>query len=99
MADPEIESLIAQAGADDCRIVSIVDSIIDKLQKSNLAYRMAIPPQMVGIHPVNRDGYGLSEPEVHALGSEIAATGWSWQACRTQFVSRTTQPARLLRSR
>ena len=81
MADPEIESLIAQAGADDCRIVSIVDSIIDKLQKSNLAYRMAIPPQMVGIHPVNRDGYGLSEPEVHALGSEIVATGWSWQAC------------------
>ena len=76
-----ITSLLATASSDGGRIVSTVNTIIDILMAQQLAYTMHIPPPKVGIHPCNRDGYGVSATEVHALGGEIVSMGWSWQAC------------------
>ncbi len=80
-ADP-IADLISQAGQDDGKLVSVVDSVIELLEEKNLAYRLSLPPRLVGIHPCNRDGYGVSEPEVHQLGAEIVAMGWSFHETR-----------------
>jgi len=76
--DPEIQRLLQQP---DDRIVSVVDEVLSMLETQKLAYRFSIPPKMVGVHPCNRDGYGISATEVHALGSEIVRMGWSWSAC------------------
>ena len=80
--NPQVISLIEEASGDGGRVVSAVESIIDHLLRDNLAYKMRVPPAMVGIHPCNRDGYGVSEAEVHELGSMIVAMGWSWPACQ-----------------
>ena len=77
----EIESLIAAAQSPGGKIVSCVDSILELLLAENLAYRMLLPPATVGIHPANRDGYGVSATEVRVLGAEIVVMGWSWEAC------------------
>ena len=79
--DGEIVAWLAQAKEQDGRLVSVVDSVLDRLEKQGLAYRLSIPARFVGVHHQNRSGYGVSEPEVHALGSEIIGMGWSWQAC------------------
>lgn len=75
----KIKSLL-QGQAED-RIVSTVDEILRELEQQGLAYRLSIPPRLMGVHPCNRDGYGISATEVHALGSEIVSMGWSWHAC------------------
>ena len=80
-ADPKIVALIKMAH-ETGKNVSAVDAILDRLEESHLAYRMSLPPPVVGINPLNRDSYGVSEPEVHALGSEIVSMGWSWHACK-----------------
>ena len=81
-ANPKIVSLIDAAQREGGKIVSAVDAILALLKSDSLAYHMpAIHPTMVGIHPANRDGYGVSATEVHALGAEITAMGWSWSAC------------------
>ena len=76
---PKIREWIQQAIA-GIKVVSNVDKILAELESTHLAYRSHLCPPRVGIHPINRDGYGVSEPEVHALGSEIVAMGWSWNA-------------------
>lgn len=78
IADAEIQRLLQEP---DDRIVSTIDDILKKLESQGLAYRLSIPPRMIGVHPCNRDGYGVSATEVHALGSEIVRMGWSWSAC------------------
>ena len=79
-ADPRVLSLIEQA-KDGTRIVSIVDTIITLLEEQHLVYRVSLPPPLVGIHPANRDGYGVSVAEVHELGAELVDLGFSWLAC------------------
>ena len=80
--DQEIVRMLAETEAGPRgTVVATVDTIIGKLEKAGLAYRMRIPPSLVGVHPINRNGYGLSPVEMHALGSDIVKLGWSWQAC------------------
>ena len=82
IVDKEIAALLRET--DDGRraqVVSTVDTILKKLEQDGLAYRMRIPAGLVGVHPANRNGYGLSSVEVHALGADIVTLGWSWSAC------------------
>ena len=82
IVDQEIVRLLAETDSGSRgTVVATVDKILGKLEKAGLAYRMRIPPSLVGVHPINRNGYGLSPVEVHALGSDIVKLGWSWQAC------------------
>ena len=73
--NPKVLSLLAEASGDGGRIVSAVDSVLEQLVRDNVAYKMRVPPAMVGIHPCNRDGYGVSESEVHSLGASIIDMG------------------------
>ena len=81
MAKMRIQQLIDSAGGEHGRIVSAVDQVVDILIELKLAYRLRIPPKMVGVHPANRGGYGISASEIHSLGEEIVEMGWSWGAC------------------
>ena len=80
--DKRIAELIECAVKDGGRVVSCVDSIIEILLKENMAYVMRVPPAMMGVHWANRDGYGVSASEVHAIGADIVHMGWSWLACK-----------------
>jgi hypothetical protein len=77
----KIVSLIADAKGEGGKIVMIVDAILAILMAAKLAHRQTLPPGVVGIHPANRDGHGVSATEVHALGVDITAMGWSPDAC------------------
>ena len=80
--DPVVQKLLESSGEDESRIVMLVDKVLSILEGSHQAYRMQIPPSLVGIHPANRDGQGVIESEVHSLGAEIVAMGWSKLACK-----------------
>ena len=75
-ADPRIVALLASVSKQDTRLVSVVEETLGLLEAGNLAYRLRIPPKMVGTHPANRNGCGVSATEVHALGAEITSMGW-----------------------
>ena len=77
----KIVSLIEDAKREGGKIVMIVDAILAILLTTKLAHRQTLPPSVVGIHPANRDGLGVSATEVHALGVDITAMGWSPEAC------------------
>ncbi len=77
----KIVSLIEDAKREGGKIVMIVDCILAILLTAKLAHRQTLPPSVVGIHPANRDGLGVSATEVHALGVDITAMGWSPEAC------------------
>ena len=81
MPDESIIGLISDANKNRSKLVSSVDQIDVKLLQSGLAYKMQLLPEMVGVHPANRDGYGVHDGTVHALGADIVRTGWSWAAC------------------
>ena len=67
-------------GHADSRLVSVVDAVLEELERNALAWRVQLPPRLVGIHPKNRGGWGVAGGDVHKLGSKIVAMGWSPQA-------------------
>ena len=75
--DAVIVQLLSSVDKEDARLVSIVDEVLERLESQKLAWRMRLPPHMVGVEPANRNGYGVSAVEVHALGSDIVAMGFS----------------------
>ena len=80
--DPKIVALLPKLDEGSCtQVVSAIDVIIERLEAIGLAYRLSIPPELMGVNPKNRNGYGLSPVEVHALGADIVKIGWSWAAC------------------
>ena len=78
--DKTIVALIEEATRNRTKLVSLVDEIDAKFRESGYAYKMQLPPEMVGIHPGNRDGYGLHADSVQALGVDIVKAGFSWAA-------------------
>ena len=74
--DPEIVAKIAALTKQDARLVSGVDEILRIFEDRKLAHRMRLPPKMVGVHPANRNGYGVSSTEVHSIGAQIVDMGW-----------------------
>ncbi|CAE8589898.1 unnamed protein product [Polarella glacialis] len=49
------------------------------LQEAGVVVEMRLKPQIVGVHPSNRDGYGVNPHDVHALLADIVDVGWSYQ--------------------
>ena len=43
-----------------------------------MATKCRLPVRLVGVDPSNRDGYGVNSEDVHALGADIYAFGFSW---------------------
>ena len=60
-------------------LVAIVEQILDELQGMGLAWESRIRPSQVGVDPSNRDGVGVNAADVHSLGADILAMGFSWK--------------------
>ena len=53
--------------AQESRIVSVVQKVLWRLLDKKIAYRMRIPPKLVGVHPANRDGQGCTDAAARRL--------------------------------
>ena len=60
--------------------VTTADLILAELEKEKLCWEQKIPVSMLGVSPVNRDGLGVNAEDAHALGGDLFAMGWSWEA-------------------
>ena len=63
---------------DGKKLVSTMDQVMQLLEYQGLAWSQRIRPQQVGVEPSNRDGVGVNAEDVHSLGADIFAMGWSW---------------------
>jgi hypothetical protein len=57
-------------------IVAGCKQMISLLLEEKVALKLTIPPLLVGVHPTNRDGYGVNPHDVHALMDDIFSLGW-----------------------
>jgi hypothetical protein len=62
--------------AEHTSLVQSVRQILGELTASGLAYEMKLLPRLVGTHPANRDGFGISPVAVHDLISSIYSLGF-----------------------
>ena len=53
--------------------------IMELLRGAGLTYRVQIRPKMMGVHPNNRDGEGITETGVVRVGDGIGVLGCSKQ--------------------
>ena len=81
-AASEVDILLASASSGQGGLVHVVDKVLSVLEESGLSYMTALPIRSVGCDPANRDGFGLSGENVHALGSDIVFMGFSWGEVR-----------------
>ena len=79
--DARIKELVRTSKAKDgFGQVATADLILAELEKEKLVWEERIPVSRVGVSPVNRDGLGVNAEDVHALGGDLFAMGWSWEA-------------------
>ena len=88
LPNPQIVSVLASVSTNRmtdpenaAHIVSALETILKLLTDDGLVTRMPLPPNVVGVHPTNRYGFGCSASNVHRLGAKIVRMGWSWAAC------------------
>ena len=53
-----------------------VKSLLQMLLLAGIAYKMTIQPDLIGVHPDNRGGYGINPHDVAALIYAILELGW-----------------------
>ena len=79
-----IAKLLDSAEADSSKLVSIAEQVLHILEAEKLAYRARLPPKVVGVHPQNRGGWGVTPAGVHRLGFTISSMGFvpkeTWHA-------------------
>ena len=71
----ELGRLAAQAERGD-NVVKVVQDTLTVLKDNHLMHRMQLVPSLVGCHPVNRDGCGVSAVNCHELIDEIIDVGY-----------------------
>ena len=73
----QIDAIISESASSSHGhgIVSQCASIFKVLKDSKLAYSSRLQPDLVGVHPANRDGYGINAPDVHTLLSDVMDVG------------------------
>ena len=78
--ESEVSELIksAQAAAEHSKIVQVWDRILKLLILLHYAYVQVIHCSLVGVHPKNRNGVGVTPSDVHDLMGGVADDGWSW---------------------
>ena len=85
-----VNALIAKA--EQVNLVQSVKQIIAELSAAGLAYQMKLLPRLVGCHPQNRDGFGVSGSAAHELTSSIFSLGFAMakqNACVSKSGQRT----------
>ena len=78
-AKTELGAAIAKA--EDGALVSGVNGIFAVLKKHGLLREVVIEPDYVGVHHMNRDGFGISVQDAHDLMSHILGIGWASEQC------------------
>lgn len=68
--------------AEHTSLVQSVRQILGELKTAGLAYEMKLLPRLVGTHPANRDGFGISPVAVHDLISSIFSLGFDHHEVR-----------------
>ena len=53
-----------------------VKQLLQMLLVAGIAYKMTIQPDLIGVHPDNRNGYGINPHDVAALIIAILELGW-----------------------
>lgn len=61
--------------AEEGVLVKSINHLLKFLASNNIAQKMVLPPGVVGISPLNRDGFGISAGDVHELISDIISMG------------------------
>jgi hypothetical protein len=72
--DAQMASMIKSA--DDGNIVRVSRNILSFLKEHSLVMSTKINPAFIGVHRLNRDGYGVNPIDVHSLLTDIADCGW-----------------------
>lgn len=72
----KLAAMINAAGTSG-NIVRATRDILNLLKAEGVAVEMRLQPNLVGIHPANRDGLGVSLSDSEALISNIFDLGWS----------------------
>ena len=84
LAMGEVAKLLDTADEDSSKLVSLVERVLNILENNNLACRARRPPKVVGVHPQNLGGWGVTPAGVHRLGSKIVSMGFvskkTWHA-------------------
>lgn len=62
--------------AEQSSLVQSVRQILVELKAVGLVYEMKLLPRLIGTHPANRDGFGISPVAVHDLISSIYSLGF-----------------------
>ena len=78
-AKTELGAAIAKV--EDGALVSGVNGIFAVLKKHGLLHEVVIEPDYVGVHHMNRDGFGISVQDAHDLMSHILEIGWASEQC------------------
>ena len=73
--EAQLDTMVRSADAGN--IVKVSLSVIQLLKDNSLAMAMQINPAFVGVHPLNRDGYGVNSFDVASLLTDIIDCGWS----------------------
>ena len=74
----KVDDLIKHMKEVDGQVVQGCEKVLALLTKVKMTYKAQLLPSQVGVHPDNRDGYGLNSEDVHGLGQDIFTMGWSW---------------------
>ena len=72
-AKEEIEACLKHEG----QLVQAAHQLMSCLHNHQLCKVQRIPPEEIGVHPRNRDGFGVSPASCHQLLSNICQVGWS----------------------
>jgi len=74
-------------------VVRKKDQIMELLRAAGLTYRAQIPPKMMGVHPMNRDGEGITETGVVRVGDGIGVLGCSKQVLEENAICVEENPS------
>ena len=73
----KLQGMLQDAGEGD-QLVRGVQEIMSYLNSVNLVTTVKIHPRHVGVHPSNRDSYGLNAVDVHDLIDSVVDVGFVW---------------------
>ena len=76
----QIKDIIGQMAGG--QIVALCQKLMAIITEAGYVRNQVLTPEQVMVHPVNRDGLGLSITDVHELVEDIVETGFSDAKCQ-----------------
>ena len=74
----QVHKLCDDAEATGARVAAWEAIQVIMLQHK-IAWNAQVPPEFVGVHPLNRSGLGVSGADAHHHGGQILQAGFSWR--------------------